>query len=151
MTTAAMHIRWWGWALGVGIPALVLVLVSLPPYVDVHWQVMLKQVFAPVCHQIAERSFHVDGVSLAVCHRCYGIFCGLFAGPVLYLFARRWEHRWWRRSHVVMVASIVPMALDWTLDLVNLWQNTPLSRVLTGAVFGLAAGLMVAQALSSRR
>jgi len=35
--------------------------------------------FHQLCHQIAERSFVVNGISLAVCARCLGIFTGLWA------------------------------------------------------------------------
>ncbi len=128
----------------------VLVLVTLPPFVGVEWRIVLMHTFAPVCHQIAERSFHVDGVALAACHRCYGIYWGLFLGPVLYLVVRRWEHKWWNQSRLLLAAALLPLGLDWVLDFVGLWSNTPLSRVLSGGVFGLAAGMLVAQALSGR-
>ena len=121
---------------------LVLLLVTLPPFVAPEWRIVLMQVFAPVCHQIAERSFHVGGVALAACHRCYGIYWGLFLGPVIYLVARRREY-----SRLLLWLGLLPLGLDWTLDAVALWHNTPLSRMFTGGVFGVVAGLFVAQAL----
>src|ERR671913_225429 len=45
---------------------------------------ILYGVFHAVCHQIAERSFHVDGHALAVCSRCTGIYAGFMLSALLY-------------------------------------------------------------------
>ena len=37
--------------------------------------------FSFFCHQSPERSFALAGLPLAVCHRCSGIYLGLFAAP----------------------------------------------------------------------
>lgn len=36
--------------------------------------------FRLVCHQIADRSFHLAGVPIAVCARCAGLYAGFLAG-----------------------------------------------------------------------
>ena len=42
-----------------------------------------------ICHQIAERSFHLAGAQLPVCARCTGIYAGFAAGVVLATLSRR--------------------------------------------------------------
>ncbi len=143
------NFRWQGWSAGLALMSVPLALATLPPFVDGAWHIMLMQAFAPICHQIAERSFHVDGVALAVCHRCYGIYWGLFAGLALYLMVRRWGWKLWAYSRPLLLLALVPIGVDWTLDFAGLWHNTPLSRMSSGSVFGLAAGLLVAQAFAS--
>ncbi len=103
--------------------------------------------FAPVCHQLPERSFWIDGVQLAVCHRCYGIYAGLFLGTLLLTLISTHASRLYREARWLLIAGLLPPALDWGLQLVHLWQNTPLSRVLTGLWFGLVAGLLLAATL----
>jgi uncharacterized membrane protein len=38
---------------------------------------MLYGAFDPLCHQDAERSWHLDGMPLAVCVRCFGVYAGI--------------------------------------------------------------------------
>jgi len=48
----------------------------------------------------------------------------------------------------VLSASVVPPGVDWLGGLMNLWVNTPTSRIATGAVFGVAAGYYLARAFA---
>lgn len=66
-----------------------------------------------VCHQIPERSFHVDGAPVAVCARCVGLYAGGVLGFGLAWASglRRW--RWNVRPAVarrVLVLAAVPTA-----------------------------------------
>ncbi len=148
MTDVAGGIRWRAWSLGVVLPVLLLVLATLPPLVHMEWRILLMHSFSAVCHQIVERSFHIGGVPLAVCHRCYGIYWGLLLGPFVYLVVQRWERHWWKHSRSLVIWGLVPLAIDWGLGVLGLWSNTLGSRTATGAVFGLIAGLMVAHAVT---
>lgn len=96
---------------------------------------ILYRLYAPVCHQLAERSFAIHGLPWAVCQRCSGILFGLFAGSFTPL-------RWWssrfttaQRRGIVLFAS-APLLLDAGLACLGLWKNTAGTRFLTGAVFG---------------
>lgn len=121
------------------------VLASLPPWVSEPVRIALMYGFDPLCHQIAERSPHVDGVQIAVCHRCYGILVGLAIGPVAALIIRGRVNRY---ASLLIVASLIPLALDWGLGIVGIWANTAESRFITGAIFGTAAGILVAIAMA---
>ena len=103
--------------------------------------------FAPFCHQIPERSPHLQGIALAVCHRCYGIYGGLLVGVVLFGVLRSGRRAVDRHLRYLIGLSLIPLSLDWSADAVGLWVNTPASRLLTGGVFGVVAGALLARAL----
>src|ERR1044072_5560529 len=89
----------------------------------------IYQSFGYVCHQIPERSFYVAGHPLAVCARCTGLYAGLAAGILLYPLVRslritRTPARVW------LFIAAVPVAVDFLLGFLGIWQNTHLSRSL---------------------
>jgi uncharacterized membrane protein len=97
--------------------------------------------FSPVCHQMPDRSFALPGISLAVCHRCCGIYLGLFLGS---LMKNPRMHRSPVTRRAWVLAATIPLALDALLPYIGLWANTGLSRFLTGLWFGIpTASLLV--------
>ncbi|MDX1740203.1 MAG: DUF2085 domain-containing protein, partial [Rhodothermales bacterium] len=58
---------------------------------------------------------------------------------------RRWDHLVAPRPGTVLALSLIPLGVDWTGDALGFWTNTMLSRLLTGAVFGLTAGYVLAR------
>ena len=137
----------WGWAVAFAATLLLVGLATVPPLLDPTGQAVLMQAFAPFCHQIPARSPHLHGVALAVCHRCYGIYVGLCVGVVLYGVLRSWRGQIERHLRYLIALSLLPLGLDWLADAVDFWTNTPASRLLTGGVFGVVAGALLARAL----
>jgi uncharacterized membrane protein len=102
--------------------------------------------FSFLCHQISDRSFHIDGEPLAVCSRCFGVYFGLCAGVGVYPLWRSIDDitplpRFW------LFASLLPMAVDWGLTFVGVWENTHISRFLTGLIVGVACATFIVPAL----
>lgn len=92
-----------------------------------------------LCHQLAARSFHVLGHSMALCARCTGVYGGL---ALSWWLLRRTEEPWeWRRALTAgavlrAVALMAVMAGEWTLS-----QQAPEfsgnpTRFLSGLAFG---------------
>lgn len=133
-------VRWAALVLGV-----LLALVFAPPFLPDVLRLPLEHAFSLVCHRLPDRSFHLHGVALGVCQRDTGIFAGMFVGALLYPLVRPLDLRIGRRAPQVLAAAAVPLAVDWSLTAFGLWANTPLSRSLTGLVFGLAAGVFLAR------
>jgi len=107
----------------------------------------LYRAFSYVCHQIPERSFFIAGHQFAVCSRCTGLYAGFTAATILYpLFRslRRTEAP--ARKWLFLAAA--PLAIDFTLGYLGIWENTHWSRFATGAllavvsVFYVMPGLM---------
>ncbi len=128
-----------------------LLLATLPPFVTPSWRGVLMQAFAGICHQIAERSPALYGIHLGVCHRCYGVYLGLFIAPFAWLMFASAAQFLRRHARIAVLAASAPVTVDWLLGTLNLWQNTPHSRMITGGIFGFVAGLILTLALSVRR
>jgi uncharacterized membrane protein len=102
--------------------------------------------FSYICHQQPERSLHFEGHPLAVCSRCFGVYFGLFAGLSVYPSWRKIEEveplaRFW------LFLSIVPIGIDWSLSVFGIWENTHLSRFITGLILGVACATFIIPAL----
>ena len=137
---------WVGWGVTFGATLGVVVLALLPPFLGETARGVIMQAFAGVCHQLPARSPQIGGLPLAVCDRCLGIYGGLALGVIGYLPAARWQACVYRHAGLVLGAALVPLAVDWAGPMLGLWTNVPLSRAVTGALFGGAAGYLLARA-----
>jgi uncharacterized membrane protein len=95
----------------------------------------LYGVFNRLCHQIPERSFFVAGHQFAVCARCTGLYAGFTVATLCYPLVRSLQstdsppRRW-------LFIAAVPLAIDFSLGFFGIWENTHLSRFVTGALLG---------------
>lgn len=102
--------------------------------------------FGYICHQLSDRSLYLDGHPLAVCSRCFGVYFGLFAGLLAYPLWRKIEEveplaRFW------LFLSLVPIGIDWSLTMFGIWENTHLSRFITGMILGIACATYIVPAV----
>ncbi|HSR69799.1 MAG TPA: DUF2085 domain-containing protein [Acidobacteriota bacterium] len=90
--------------------------------------------FQRICHQMPERSFHLAGEPLAVCHRCLGIYAGFLAGALLLPLWQSLGRLLLVRPRLLLIGFAL-MATD-----VFLLPNTWWSRLASGwiAAFPLA-------------
>src|SRR5687767_3880949 len=107
-----------------GLAALALVWVAAlaaGPFLPVPLAGVLYAVGSLICHQIPERSFHLQSFQLPVCARCFGLYAGGAAGCIAAaLQARRTARRLFaplanRRYFVTLVAAS-PTALTLVLE-----------------------------------
>jgi uncharacterized membrane protein len=137
-----------GWLLATAMAAVLVAGAFLPPLVDGAARVLARQAFAPVCHQLPARSFALGGVPLAVGHRCLGIYGGLLAGTMAWPLLPTWlRGRVGPRAGALVLAAGAPAAADWALGVAGLWADTALTRTTTGALLGVAMGLLFARAM----
>ncbi|HTK39014.1 MAG TPA: DUF2085 domain-containing protein [Pyrinomonadaceae bacterium] len=102
--------------------------------------------FSYICHQISNRSFHVEGEQFAVCSRCFGVYFGLLMGFLVYPLWRKVDEiepvpRFW------LFLSMIPIGIDWSLGVFGIWENTYLSRFITGLILGLACATFLVPGL----
>ena len=98
--------------------------------------------FGLLCHQIPERSFFIAGEKFAVCSRCTGVYFGFLAMLLVYpklkslrrtdLPSRKW-----------LIASAVPLVIDFGLTFLGIWENTHATRFMTGLALGAAVVFFV--------
>ncbi|PEN14563.1 hypothetical protein CRI94_05930 [Longibacter salinarum] len=164
-----MSFLWLGCVAG----SLLLVgLAVIPPWLPEATRWLLMQAFAPLCHQIPARSPTIDGVHLAVCDRCIGIYSGLAGGVVLAAALRatavpivkHLQHvrtlSWDRVLSVLrlaLVGVLIPLAIDWLGPFVaewtslSGWTNSVESRFATGLLLGVVAGLLLIVVIANSR
>ncbi len=99
-----------------------------------------------ICHQIPARSLAFHDHAFAVCSRCFGVYFGLFFGFIIYPFLRPIEEteplpRFW------LFLAMIPMGVDFSLGFFGIWENTHLSRFLTGLILGTACAVFIIPAL----
>lgn len=137
---------WKVWAVGLAVAALWLCLIMAAPIAKAHGLLAISSplyyFFSFLCHQFPERSFHIDGEPFAVCSRCFGVYAGLLAGFVSYPLWRSVDNveplpRVW------LFLSIIPISVDWALTFFGIWENTHLSRFVTGGILGFACGTFI--------
>ena len=107
----------------------------------------LYHAFSYVCHQQTERSFFIAGQPLAVCARCSGLYAGFVVTTLLYplltsLRRTNAPDRKW------LFIAATPLAIDFGLGLLGIWENTHWSRFLTGALLGSVVVFYVMPALA---
>ena len=97
---------------------------------------VLYAVYAPVCHQIPGRCFHLRGLPLAVCGRCLGIYAGFVAGLIAYPFVRGFRRPPALPPARLFLLLTLPLALDGLGGFVGLWRSPIGLRAATGLVWG---------------
>lgn len=135
-----------GWWIAFAGTLILVLLAMSPPVLGTGARDIVMAMFSGVCHQLPTRSPHVDGVQLAVCHRCAGIYWGLPAAALLFAVAGRRVPISRHGAPLLLIAAAAPAGIDWVLDVFGLWANTPVSRVLTGVIFGVGAGWFLVRA-----
>lgn len=91
-----------------------------------------------VCHQMAERSFILQGQQLPVCARCTGIYAGIFFTMVFFfVFKRLHGNRPFSTKGMLLGAlAFIPISIDGFFSYLGFWESTQLLRVVTGALAG---------------
>ena len=138
------------WLAGAAIAGIWLAAIVAPPVLAASGgaapAASIRHFFSYACHQFPDRSLWFLGNPLAVCSRCFGVYFGLLASFLAYPLWRRIDDieplpRIW------LFLSVVPLAIDWSLTFLGLWENTHLSRFVTGAILGAACGTYIIPAL----
>ncbi len=106
----------------------------------------LYHFFGFICHQISARSFYIAGEQFGVCSRCFGVYFGLLFGFAIYPLWRNIEEieplpRFW------LFLSLIPISVDWSLTIFGIWENTHLSRFITGLILGVACATYIVPAI----
>ena len=99
--------------------------------------------FSKVCHQDPARSYSLNGVPMAVCSRCFGIYSsfamGLAITPLL-----AWGISLTKKAATrILAVAILLNTVDVVGNLLGLWTNTINSRFLLGVSIGLATTILL--------
>ena len=87
------------------------------------------------CHQMAERSYHLNGNQMPVCSRDVGVFAGLLLGGIVGMFLSR------RFPLKFLFIALAPMLLDGGAQALTSYESFNLLRVITGLAAGIGFGI----------
>jgi uncharacterized membrane protein len=90
-----------------------------------------------ICHQRAERSFHLAGVQLPVCARCSGLYFSAALGTLVAWTGRR---RMPARTRMLLAVSAMPTALTVAAEVAGLAHPSNGARAIAAVPLGAAAG-----------
>ncbi len=90
------------------------------------------------CHQIADRSYFLNGNQMPFCSRDLGLFLGIALGFGIATFFFLQLNPMW------LLIGLVPIGLDGGLQLVTEYESTNPLRLVTGVIGGAALALLLA-------
>jgi uncharacterized membrane protein len=99
-----------------------------------------------ICHQRPERSFHVAGVQMPVCARCFGLYLSGALGLGL---------TWWLRrrlspgvTRVALGVAALPIVVTVALERMGTIAPSNVERMLTALPLGFVAGVVIVGSLA---
>jgi len=90
------------------------------------------------CHQLANRSYFLNGNQMPFCARDLGLFIGLVAGFAAAAVIR------WKIPPVFVLLGLIPIGVDGGLQLVTSYESSNPLRLATGFIAGLVLALLFA-------
>lgn len=90
------------------------------------------------CHQIASRSYFLNGNQMPFCARDLGLFLGLAVGFGVLTFYRHKVYPF------IALAGFIPLGIDGGVQLLTDYESTNVLRLTTGIIAGIAASLLLA-------
>jgi uncharacterized membrane protein len=129
-------------SLAVAASILVLLAVSAPLLEALEYSetgTFCRHALSGVCHQKAERSFHLRGHAMGLCVRCTAIYTAMPLGFTV--FSCFWKTPEIRRVFPLAALFLIPMAVDGVMQVFR-WYDWPWLRFATGMMAGTAVALI---------
>jgi uncharacterized membrane protein len=99
-----------------------------------------------ICHQLPERSFHLNGVQMPVCARCVGLYASGAVGA-LFAWTTREADSSARRARRLLFWAAIPTAATLFIEWVLLAQTGSATRALAAIPLGAAIGWLLVRTL----
>ncbi len=91
-----------------------------------------------LCHQKADRSFFINENQMPFCARCTAIWLGITIGLGFMMFYKIPLNN---KFLIVILIGLVPIGIDGVGQLLNFWESTNFTRVITGLLIGIICGI----------
>jgi len=115
------------------------------------WTTAVYLVGSKICHQLADRSFHTNGVQWPVCARCAGLYLAAPIGAVVAIAARRRPRVWGAASWPVLIVAAVPTVVTLAIEWPGLGAPSNLTRALAALPLGGAIAFLIVRTAGGRR
>ncbi|MFO8030047.1 MAG: DUF2085 domain-containing protein [Cyclonatronaceae bacterium] len=143
------------WAIVFCITLFFLVVAWSPPFtystMSEWYESWQKLLFSRVCHQQIDRTFHLQGIPLAVCSRCTGIYTALFVAIAFFSYFSTLVISAKRYIVPIFALTSLALVLDGVSNLFQLWHTPDAIRLVTGVLWGLSVGMLLVYALVEYR
>jgi len=103
--------------------------------------------YKPVCHQLSERSFWLEGFTFAVCIRCFAFYVGGLLLSLIYFF-KNTISKWKLSSFTIL---ITPVIIDFISERIHLYTNIGSIRFITGLLLGIAVFQLLIELLPAEK
>jgi Predicted membrane protein (DUF2085) len=106
-----------------------------------------------ICHQRPERSFHLAGIQLPVCARCFGLYASGAAGSLAACLAgvSVMGGSPPGAAATALGAAALPTALTLAFEWGGLWHPGAVTRAIAAVPLGAVAGWLVVRVLQQPR
>jgi uncharacterized membrane protein len=105
-----------------------------------------RLLFRVFCHGIPERCLVLWNVPMPICARCTAIYAGLMVSFAAFLILPRMRES---VARMVLLAAVIPMAIDGLSQLLQLRLSTNPLRIETGLLAGIAFGVWALSAIEN--
>lgn len=111
--------------------------------------VLVYALAGEVCHQRADRSFHLAGAPLPVCARCFALYASGAAAAAIAWLLGRWNATapGARAARLLFAAAAAPTVVTVALERLGLAAPSNLARALSALPLGAVAGWLFVRAL----
>ena len=99
----------------------------------------MKLGYSTGCHQMPERSFHVNGRPFPVCARCTGVLIGNIAAYAMFLI--------YSLPLRICILGCGLMFIDWLVQYHGIRESTNIRRLITGIVGGYSLTTLYCMAI----
>jgi uncharacterized membrane protein len=130
-----------------------LLLITTAPVLWIPLGGLLYAAGSLICHQLPDRSFHLQGSQLPVCARCFGLYAGGALGSLAgaAVFVRRALerlripaiHRNWIATVSAAMPTVVTFSLEWGLG----WPVSNTVRAVAALPLGAVVAFVVVSAV----
>jgi uncharacterized membrane protein len=115
------------------------------------WTTAVYVVGSKICHQIAERSFHTNGVQWPVCARCAGLYLAAPIGAVVAIAARRRSRVWGAAAWPILIVAALPTIVTLAIEWPGLGAPSNVTRALAALPLGAAIAFLIVRTAGGRR
>jgi uncharacterized membrane protein len=126
-----------------------LALLILAPVLPVPIAGIVYALGSRICHQRAERSFHLFAAQLPVCARCAGIYAGAAIGSLLAVSGSIREQSGAVSARMLLAAGALPTLITLIAEWSGAWTGGNDARAAAGIWLGVAVALVVARAAAT--
>ncbi len=109
---------------------------------------IVYQAGALICHQRPERSFHLLGIQLPVCARCFGLYASGAIGAVVACGLGRRNLTLVPDPRVPLAVAAMPTAITLLCEWAGLWYPSGATRAIAAIPLGVAGAMVLVATLT---